>query len=351
MHYKEATMNIQNICVLGGSGFVGQALVSVLAGQGKQVRVLTRMRERSKELILLPTVEVIEADIHDERELVRQFQGMDAVINLVGILHEKKPGREGMPKTHRGDFHQCHVELPRKIVQACAEAGISRLLHMSALGANPVSNSAYQRSKGAGEVIVREAGLHHQDSESGYLNGPKFTHGYVLNITIFRPSVIFGRGDNFINLFAKLVHLFPIIPLANAQARFQPVWVEDVAQAFAESLENLNALGKTYDLCGPAIYTLKEIVEYAAHLQGRHPHIIALNDRLSYLQAWAMEFKPGDKLMTRDNYYAMQQDNVCDGRWPFAFEPATMEAEVPKYLNRQSPRARYDIFRGHARRH
>jgi NADH dehydrogenase len=223
-------MNIQTICVLGGSGFVGQAIVSRLAGLGKQVKVLTRMRERSKVLILLPAVEVVEADIHDERELVRQFRGMDAVINLVGILHEEKPGREDAPEKRRGDFHQCHVELPRKVVQACAETGVKRMLHMSALGASAVSNSAYQRSKGVGEAIVREAGMHHQDHEKWYLDGPKFTHGYGLDITIFKPSVIFGRGDNFINLFAKLARMFPVIPLASSRARFQPVWVEDVAR-------------------------------------------------------------------------------------------------------------------------
>jgi NADH dehydrogenase len=340
-------MNIRTICVLGGSGFVGQALVSLLAARGKQVKVLSRMRERAKELILLPTVEVVDADIHDEQELVRQFRGMDAVINLVGILHEQRRGRKNAPAKRRGDFHQCHVELPGKIVRACAEAGVGRLLHMSALGANPASSSAYQRSKGAGEAIV--AGRHHQQSES--LNGPRYIPGYGLDVTIFRPSVIFGRDDSFINLFARLVRWFPVIPLASAHARFQPVWVEDVARAFADSLQGSSSFGQTYELCGPKTYTLQEIVEYAAHLQGRHPRIIALNERLSYLQAWAMEFKPGAKLMTRDNYYAMQQDNVCQGSWPFAFTPAALEAEVPTYLTRQSPRARYEAFRGHARRH
>lgn len=344
-------MNIQNICVLGGSGFVGRALTALLASKGKKLRVLTRKRERSKELILLPSVELVEADVHDERELAKQFRGMEVVINLVGILHEENPGREDAPVKRRGDFHQCHVELPRKIIHACAEAGVKRLLHVSALGADPVSDSAYQRSKGVGEALVREAGLRHQEHENWYLNGPKFTHGYGLDVTIFRPSVIFGRGDSFINLFARLVRLFPVIPLASANARFQPVWVEDVARAYADSLEDINTFGKTYDLCGPQTYTLREIVEYAGHLQGRHPRIIALNDRLSYLQAWAMEFKPGAKLLTRDNYHAMQHDNVCSGSWPFAFAPAALEAIAPSYLGRQSPRARYDDFRGHARRH
>jgi NADH dehydrogenase len=343
-------MNIQNICVLGGSGFVGRALVSRLAARGKQVRVLSRKRERSKELILLPTVEVVEANVHDDRELVRQFHGMDAVINLVGILHERPQAKGNAPAERYGDFQQCHFELPRKIIQACTEAGIGRLLHMSALGANPVSTSAYQRTKWAGEVIVREAGTGQQNSDNRHLSGARLTHGNRLDVTIFRPSVIFGRDDSFINLFAQLVRWFPIIPLANSHARFQPVWVEDVARAFDDCLEDMDSFGQIYELCGPKAYSLREIVEYAAHLQGRHSRIIPLNDRLSYLQAWAMEFKPGAKLMTRDNYYAMQQDNVCQGQWPFGFTPTALEAVVPDYLNRQSPRARYGAFRGHARR-
>ncbi|HYP68962.1 MAG TPA: complex I NDUFA9 subunit family protein [Thiobacillaceae bacterium] len=343
-------MNIQTICVLGGSGFVGRALVSRLAARGKQVRVLSRKRERSKELILLPTVEVVEANIHDDRELVRHFHGADAVINLVGILHEEPQGKGNAQAARRGNFQQCHVELPRKIIQVCSEVGIDRLLHMSALGATPTSKSAYQRSKGGGEAIVRDADMRQQKSESGHPGDPQRPHHYGLDVTIFRPSVIFGRDDSFINMFAQLVRWFPVIPLANAHARFQPVWVEDVARAFVDSLEDLSSFGQTYELCGPKAYSLREIVEYAAHLQGRHTRIIPLNDRLSYLQAWAMEFKPGAKLMTRDNYYAMQQDNVCRGQWPFGFTPASLEAVVPAYLSRQSPRARYDAFRGHARR-
>jgi uncharacterized protein YbjT (DUF2867 family) len=338
-------MNIQTICVLGGSGFVGRVLVSRLAAGGKQVRVPSRKRERSKELILLPTVEVVEANIHDDRELVRQFHGADAVINLVGILHEEPQGKGSAPAERRRDFQQCHVELPRRIVQACAEAGVGRLLHMSALGASSASTSAYQRSKAAGEAIVREAGTLKQQSDSGQ---PSDATG--LDVTIIRPSVIFGRDDSFINMFAQLVRWFPVIPLANAHARFQPVWVEDVARAFVDSLEDMDSFGQTYELCGPKAYSLREIVEYAALLQGLHRRIIPLNDRLSYLQAWAMELKPGAKLMTRDNYYAMQQDNVCRGGWPFGFAPTSLEAVVPAYLNRVSPRARYDAFRGHARR-
>ena len=345
-------MKTQNICVLGGSGFVGTQLVSQLAARGLTVKVLSRRREQAKELILLPTVEVVEADIHDEQVLVREFRGMDAVINLVGILHEEKVGRGDLSSARHGDFQNVHVELPRKVIHACGQAGVHRLLHMSALGAHPNARSAYQRSKGVGEALVREAGMRHSEDESWYLNGSKFIHGYGLNVTLFRPSVIFGQGDSFLTMFARLQKMLPLLPLANAGARFQPVYVDDVARAYADSLDNRATFGQTYDLCGPRAYTLQELVNYVGEVTGYKRTIIPLSDRLSYFQAWAMEFKPGKKLMTRDNYYSMGVDNVCQGGWPdvFDFEPAALEAIAPEYLSADSPRARYDGYRGHAHR-
>ena len=345
-------MKIERICILGGSGFVGTHLVSQLAARGLQVRVLSRRREMAKELILLPTVEVIEADVHDQQELIQHFRGMDAVINLVGILHESKIGRADLPSERRGDFHKVHIELPRKVIHACGEAGVHRLLHMSALGANPNSRSAYQRSKGIAEALVREAGMKHSEHENWYLNGPKFIHGYGLNVTLFRPSVIFGRGDAFLTLFARLLKLFPVLPLAAADARFAPVHVEDVARAFVDSLDNTATFGQTYDLCGPKAYSLKELVAYVGEVIGKQRTIFPLGNFLSYLQAWALEFKPGKKLMTRDNFYAMSVDNVCSGGWPsvFDFEPATLEAIAPEYLRADSPRARYEGYRESAHR-
>ena len=345
-------MKIERICILGGSGFVGTHLVSQLAARGLAVRVLSRRREMAKELILLPTVEVIEADVHDQQELIRHFRGMDAVINLVGILHESKVGRVDLPSARRGDFQQAHIELPRKIIHACGESGVRRLLHMSALGANPNSRSAYQRSKGIAEALVREAGRHHVEHENWYLNGPKFIHGYGLDVTIFRPSVIFGRGDSFLSMFAGLLKAFPLLPLANAEARFAPVHVEDVARAYADSLDNPATYGQTYDLCGPKTYTLQELVNYVGEVIGKRRSVVPLGKWLSYFQAWALEFKPGKKLMTRDNYYAMTTDNVCSGGWPsaFAFPPAALEAIAPEYLRADTPRARYDAYRENARR-
>ena len=345
-------MKIERICILGGSGFVGTHLVSQLAARGLQVRVLSHRREMAKALILLPTVEVIEADVHDQHELIRHFRGMDAVINLVGILHESKVGRVDLPSARRGDFQKVHIELLRKVIHACGEAGVHRLLHMSALGADPNSRSAYQRSKGIAEALVREAGMLHIEHENWYLNGPKFIHGYGLNVTIFRPSVIFGRGDSFLSMFARLLKFFPVLPLANAGTRFAPVHVDDVARAFADSLDNPATYGQTYDLCGPKAYTLQALVSYVGEVIGKPRSIIPLGERMSYFQAWALERKPGKKLMTRDNYYAMGTDNVCTDGWPavFDFQPASLEAVAPEYLRADTPRARYEGYREHAHR-
>lgn len=345
-------MKIRNICILGGSGFVGTRLVGELAARGFHVRVLSRRREAAKDLILLPTVEVVEADVHDQQELIRNFRGMDAVINLVGILHEKRISRVDLPSARRGDFQAVHIELPRKVVHAMAEAGVSRLLHMSALGAHANARSAYQRSKGIGEALVREAGRRHAEHENWYLDGPKFVRGYGLAVTIFRPSVVFGRGDSFLSMFARLLRYLPVLPLANADARFAPVFVGDVARAYADSLENPATYGATYDLCGPTRYALQDLVRYVGELSGRRRRIVPLGKALSYLQAWALEHKPGRKLMTRDNYFSMATDNVCHEGWPavFDFQPSALEAVAPAYLRSDTPRGRYEAYREGARR-
>jgi len=303
-------MNIKKVCVLGGSGFVGTHLVNKLGMAGCSVRVLTRARTHAMNVTVLPEVEVVEANIFDPLELDRHFVGMDAVINLVGILNEAKPG----------DFHEVHVELPRKIVRACAATGVKRLLHMSALHAGPNGPSAYLRSKGQGQAAVLEQG-----------NG--------LAVTVFRPSVIFGREDSFLNMFASLLKIAPVLPLACPEAKFQPVFVEDVAQAYVASLNNPATFGQSYDLCGPGVYSLRELVELVGSMTGVKRRVVGLGPRLSYLQAWMMEWMPGRKLMTRDNYYSMQVDSVCDCKFPRIFDvkPSSVEAVAPMYLTEASP--------------
>ncbi len=313
-------MTLKNICVLGGGGFVGSHLVPLLATRGLRVRVPTRHRERCKHLLVLPGVEVVESPIHDPARLRELFEGMDAVINLVGILHERK----------RGDFQRAHVDLPRAVAAACADSGVRRLLHMSALGAEADSRSRYQRTKHAGEALALAA-----------------PH---LDVTAFRPSVIFGPGDSFLSLFADLLRLAPVVPLAGAGARFQPVYVGDVARAFADALDNRETFGRRYDLCGPDIHTLAELVRLTAATLGLCRLVMPLGETPSYWFARLMELKPGDKIMTRDNHYAMLSDNVCASDCPHPFGAPTPLASVIGYLREAGPRRGYTTFRAHAGR-
>ena len=328
---------IRTVCVIGGAGFVGRHIVRLLSAQGYTVRVPTRHRERAKALIVLPGVDVVEANMHDPNALSELLAGADAVINLAGILHEATVGRIDKPGAPRGDFYAVHIELPRKILQACAKQGIKRLLHMSALHADATAQSAYLRSKGVGEALMRESGLAHSENERWYLDGPKFTHGQSLAVTVFRPSVIFGPEDSFLNQFSRLLRRLPVMALACGNAKLQPVFVEDVARAFVTSLENPATFGQAYDLCGPKIYTLRQLVEYVARLQGRKRWIFSLDARWSYFQAWLLELLPG-KLMKSDDYYALQGGSVCGCDFPFDFQPTALEAIAPKYLARGADR-------------
>jgi uncharacterized protein YbjT (DUF2867 family) len=315
-------MKISSVCIVGGSGFVGRALADQLAARGMRIRVITRSRPRAMPLAVLPTLDIVVGSAHDPATLARAFAGMDAVVNLVGILHEG--GRQ--------DFRACHVELPRKVAEACRKAGVQQLLHMSALGADPNGPSEYQRTKGEGEAAVRAA-------------------AGVLPVTIFRPSLIFGEGGGFVDMFARLLRLLPVFPLARAEARFQPVWVEDVARAFAEALGNRAMMGNTYELGGPRVYTMAELVRFVAATLGLKRSVIALPRPLGELQALVLEFFPG-KPMTRDNLRSMGVDNVCSQPFPgvLGFQPAAMESIVPEYLSGSAARARYPRYRHFAGR-
>jgi uncharacterized protein YbjT (DUF2867 family) len=310
----------ENILVVGGSGFVGRHLVAALAARGAKVTVPTRRRDRAKHLILLPTVDVVEADVRDQKALKRLAEGRDAVINLAGILHG--PG-----------FMATHVELAQGVVNACHSAGVKRLLHMSALGADPKGPSEYMRSKGLGEQVVLAAD--------------------DLEVSVFRPSVIFGPEDRFLNLFARLAQFFPALALGSPEARFQPVYVGDVVRAFVAALDDRDAAGKRYELCGPREYTLRQLVEFVCAVTGRRRLVIGLPDSLSYLQAWFFELLPM-KLLTRDNYHSMQVPNVCRssncGPLPFGIHPVALEAAAPSWLAPAGPRERYPRLRWKAKR-
>jgi uncharacterized protein YbjT (DUF2867 family) len=315
-------MQLKEITVLGGSGFVGSAIVAKLDAAGYSVTVLTRRRERAKHLILLPNVQVVECDVLDYQALNSALRGADAVINLIGILHQSR----------RISFNTMHHQLLAQLAKICADLGIKRLVHMSSLGANKEAPSQYLRSKAAGEAAL----LVLQNK---------------LNITIFKPSIIFGRGDSFINLFAKLIKLLPVVLLAKPNAKFQPVWVEDVATCFVSSLESIDTYGQTYELVGPKAYTFRELIQTVMDtLQIQRP-IIGLNDKLSYAQAFMMELLP-IKLMSRDNVRSMEVDSVSTQPFPAIFDvtPTALEVVIPEYLVNQTPRGAYDRFRSSAAR-
>lgn len=311
-----------NICVLGGTGFVGHHLAALLAEHQYLLRIVTRRSERHRDLRVLPGVDVVHANVHDNADLRRVFHGCTAVINLVGILNERR----------RGDFRQVHVELPRRIVQACSDAGVRRLLHMSALNAGaPRARSQYLRTKGEGEALVHAA--------TG------------LSVTSFRPSVIFGPDDHFFNRFGRLLKWSPFfMPLACAEARFAPVFVGDVVEAMRIALEDSHTAGLRYDLCGPHSYTLKALVQYTARTLGLRRKVIGLGNTLSALQAHIAGLLPG-KPFSYDNYLSLQTDAVCGGKFPeiFGIAPRSIESVVPLYLGQHNQRRRLEESRTHAR--
>ncbi len=291
-------MDIASVCILGGSGFVGAAIAEQACARGYRVRVVTRNTMKTRPLLVLPTLEVMVADPNDEAALARCLEDMDAVVNLVGILH---PGG-------RTTFEATHVDLPRKLV----------------------GPSEYLRSKAGGEAAVGGA----PDD---------------LSHTIFRPSVIFGEHDRFLNLFAQLARFFPVIPLAHAKARFQPIWVEDVARCYVAALEDPRTFGQVYELGGPRAYALEDLVRFVCETLDVRRSIVALPDGLAQLQALVFERLPG-KLITRDNLRSMSVDSVCAGPFPavFGFVPAGLEVIAPTYLAAHG--SRYDRYRHNAGR-
>lgn len=306
---------MKKILILGGTGFVGSHVCEKLSRLPCRVTVATRRRDNARHLQLLPMLDVAEIDVHDAASLTALLAGHDAVINLVAILH----GSEAA-------FDKAHVQLPQELVRACAASGVRRILHVSALGASPDSASMYQRSKARGEAILRDSGL---------------------DVTMLRPSVIFGAEDKFLNTFADLQQMLPVIPLAGSHARFQPVWVEDVASALLRCLQDTSTIGQTFEACGPEVYTLKQLVElagrYAGVNRGRGRPVIGLPDALARLQAWFMELAPGDPVLSRDNLDAMKTDNVATGSLPglqaLGIKPAALSAIGPTYLGARGPRS------------
>lgn len=316
---------MQNILVLGGTGFIGRSLCEALVersgGGGGRIIVPSRRPQRAGHLRTLPTVEVIDANIHDDKALAQLVGQADAVINLVAILHGNSSA-----------FEQAHVTLPQRLARACLAASVRRLIHVSALGVSDDPGRApsnYLRTKGMGEAALR--------SEPG------------LDLTVLRPSVVFGEHDRFINLFAKLQAMLPVMALAGYHAQFQPVWVKDVAAAIIHCLDHDETIGQTLECAGPQVMSLREIVQWAGIWSGHPRPILPLPVGAGYLQGLVLELIPGEPLMSRDNVRSMTVPNVASGRLPglkqLGIHPTAMASVMPAILGRHQGPGRMDAWR------
>jgi len=328
---------MRNVCLLGGAGFVGKALINRLFKEGWQIRVLTRQREKHRELLVFPSLELLSTD-YSQEQLNQQLAGCDVVINLIGILNE--PGNDG------AGFQKIHVDLLQKIITACQANQIKRFLHLSALNANAKQETShYLRTKGEGEDLIHNV--------------------QGLQVTSFQPSVIFGENDSFLNRFAQLLRVpSPIFMLPSATAKLAPIWVNDVVAAMVETIDHSKYYGKRYPLCGPNVYTLQALVKYTADLIGVKRHVIPLGDKNSARIGHIMDFKlfrgkpfelkpvPG-KPYSLDNYHSFKIDSVCgDNNYlsQLGITPHAIETIMPKYFTGATPRELYSAYRCQAHR-
>jgi len=296
---------MKKVLVLGGTGFLGRHVCEQLNRLGIRITVPTRRAVNAKHVQTLPMVDVLEANIHDPHSLERLVAGHDAVVNLVAILHG-----------NARQFDAVHVQLPKRLAQAMHNQGVKRLVHVSALGASANAASHYQRSKAEGEAALQDAGL---------------------DLTILRPSVIFGAEDRFLNMFAKMQAVLPVVPLAGSETRFQPVWVGNVAEAVIKSLQQSNTVGHTYECVGPDVFTLADLVRLSGKLSGNPRPVFGLPRAIAYFQALFLQSLPGEPLMSTDNLRSMEVDNVASGDLPtqaqLGIVAQALPAEAARYLD------------------
>ena len=291
------------ICILGGTGFVGRSLISALSKENYTITVITRDFDKNKDLAIYPNLKLIQEDVYNEKRMLEVSKSHDVLINLIGILNEKGFRGKG--------FYLAHSKIARIILNVCKQNRIKRILHMSALNANPGGSSHYLRTKGEAESFLHTYGERFAD------------------VTSFRPSVIFGTEDSFINRFSNLLKIIPFVfPLACAQTRFAPVYVGDLVNFMKDSIDDVSSFNKKIDICGPKIYTLEEIVKIVIEVKGYSTKVIPLNNALSKFQAVIMEFLPG-KPFSIDNFNSCLVDSISESGLKFKTE---LESVIKQYL-------------------
>ena len=291
------------ICILGGTGFVGRSLISALSKENYTITVITRDFDKNKDLAIYPNLKLIQEDVYNEKRMLEVSKSHDVLINLIGILNEKGFRGKG--------FYLAHSKIARIILNVCKQNRIKRILHMSALNADPGGSSHYLRTKGEAESFLHTYGERFAD------------------VTSFRPSVIFGTEDSFINRFSDLLKFIPFVfPLACAQTRFAPVYVGDLVNFMKDSIDDVSSFNKKIDICGPKIYTLEEIVKIVIDVKGYSTRVIPLNNALSKFQAVIMEFLPG-KPFSIDNFNSCLVDSISESGLKFKTE---LESVIKQYL-------------------
>lgn len=303
--------------VFGGSGFIGRYVVKRLAARGQIVRVAVRDPEAA--LYLKPAgavgqVVLLSAAVQQEDAVRRAVDGAELVVNLVGILAERRSG----------DFQRVHAEGAGRVARLAAAAGAKRLVHLSAIGADPASPSRYGSSKAAGEQAVRAA---------------------FPAATILRPSLVFGPDDALFNRFATMAQLLPVMPVLCGATSFQPVYVGDVADAVLAALTDANAAGKLFELAGPRALTMRDLLAYVLEQTGRKRPLVPVPMAIAGMQAALLELLPGRfKLLTRDQLRMLERDNLptvgVPGLAELGVVPTPMELVVPEYLRRYRPGGR-----------
>ncbi len=307
----------KTIAIFGASGFIGSSLIAQLSQSNYHLKLFSRNKEKIKLFTVDPRIEVFDFNLNDIEQVKKDLNKTDVVINLLGILHQSK----------KESFDKIHHLWPISLTKIMKETSIKRLIHLGALGSGSNVSSLYLQSKALGE---------------SYLIKQKY-----LDITILRPSIIFGAKDNFINMFKFLVKWVPMIILLSPQSKFQPIYIEDVSNILIKSMFDKKTFGKVYDLGGSDIYTLKDIVRLIIKSEKLNRIIIPLNKSLSYLFAFSMELMP-IKILTRDNWRSMQVDNVVNNEHSIHYRYTFMR--LGRYLdqNKQNTplmRSRYDSFR------